>query len=109
MRFSTAGGLPIGAPVKLDSGTSFGRLSMVMPDAKRVLVGYIERAGDETSFLVRQVSTTGTLAAPVKIAAVSSERASGFPRMAIDGDRVVMAWTTVKSGRAAGVQVAALR
>jgi hypothetical protein len=107
--FSKDAGRTFGAPVKIDGGSSFGRLSMVMPDAKRVLVGYIERAGEETSFLVRQVTTTGTLAAPVKIASVSSERASGFPRMAIDGDRVVMAWTTVKSGRAAGVQVAALR
>lgn len=109
LAFSTDGGRTFGAPIKLDTGTSFGRLGMVMPDARTVLVSSIERSGGDTSLLVRQVTAEGRVQAPVLIAGVSSERASGFPRLVIDGDRVIVAWTTVTSGRASGVQVASLR
>lgn len=108
--FSIDGGRTFGAPITLDAGTTFGRLGMVMPDARTVLVSSIERsASGETSLLVRQVTTDGRVQPPVTVANVSSERASGFPRLALDRDRVVIAWTTVSSGRASGVQVAALR
>jgi hypothetical protein len=107
--FSKDGGRTFGAPTNLDGGTSFGRLAMVMPDAARVLVGYIAQVGSETALFVRQVGLDGRLQSPAKIAPVSSARASGFPRMAVDGDRVVVAWTEVDGGRAAGVRVAALR
>ena len=107
--FSRDGGRSFGAPVRLDTGTAFGRLAMVMPDATHVLAGYIERIGDDTALFVRQVGVDGALSVPVKIASVSSARAGGFPRMAIDGDRVVLAWTKVAAGRAAGLQLASLR
>ena len=107
--FSRDGGRTFGAPTLLDSGKALGRLAMVMPDATRVLVGYMERVGEEAALFVRQVGIDGRMQAPVKIAPVSSERASGFPRMVVDGDRIVAAWTTVASGRAAGVAIASLR
>jgi hypothetical protein len=109
LAFSKDAGRTFGAPVLLDSGKALGRLAMVMPDASSVLAGYIERVDDETALYVRQVRVDGRLQPPVKIAPVGSERASGFPRMAVDGERVVIAWTDVKSGRAAGVKVASLR
>lgn len=107
--FSRDAGRTFGAPVKLDAGVTLGRLGMVLSDASTALVAYMERIGDDTSLFTRVVGVDGKLQPSVKIAKVGSERASGFPRLIVDGDRIVIAWTAVVAGRAAGVELASLR
>ena len=107
--FSRDAGRTFGNPTRLNQGAALGRLAIVMPDDASVLVGEIERTGAATALMVRQVGVDGVAQAAVKIATVNSGRASGFPRMALDGDRVIIAWTAVTAGLAAGVQLASLR
>jgi hypothetical protein len=107
--FSRDGGRSFSA---IRSGSMKVRLSdaRVDGDARCTarLVGYIERAGSETALFVRQVGVDGRVQPAVKIAPVSSARASGFadgrgrqPRhRGVDRGR---------AGRAAGVRLAALR
>lgn len=109
LAFSRDGGRTFGAPIQLDGGTAFGRLAMAMPSATTLLVAYIERNGGDTALWVRQAGVDGTLRAPVRVAAVSSERATGFPRLAVDGSRAIVAWTEAKSGKAVGLKLAALK
>ncbi len=107
--FSSDGGRTFGAPVGLGDGSTLGRLAMVMPDATHVLVASIEKLADDTALVVRQISREGRVQPAVKIASVSSARASGFPRLVVDGDRLVVAWTEVTAGRAAGIRLVELR
>ena len=107
--FSSDGGLTFGAPITLGDSSTLGRLAMAMPDAAGVLVASIERLGDDTALVVRRVGRDGRVQPPTRIASVSPARASGFPRLAVDGARVIVAWTEVTAGRASGVRLAELR
>lgn len=109
LAFSRDGGRTFGAPIQLDKGTAFGRLAMAMPSATTLLVAYVERNGEDTALWVRQAGVDGTLQPPVRVAPVSSERATGFPRLVVDGSRAIVAWTEAKSGKAVGVKLAAIK
>jgi hypothetical protein len=92
--FSSDAGATFGAPVRLDQGAPAGRVdAALLPDGS-ALVSWIERTGGDTAAVrVRRVSPQGRAGEPVTIAASSSERTSGFPRLTISGDRVYFAWT----------------
>jgi hypothetical protein len=93
--FSTDGGTSFGDPVQLTSGTTLGRLAMVMPNEGRVLVASIDRADGLGRLVVREARGSGEVSDAVVIAPTSPERTSGFPRMALSGRQVVLAWTDV--------------
>ena len=66
--FSTDGGRTFGAPIQVDSKTTFGRLGMVMPSADRVIVSSIERGDAGVELVVRDVTRDGRTGTPVVIA-----------------------------------------
>jgi len=104
--FSTDGGRKFGAPIQVDSKTTFGRLGMAMPSADRAIVSSIERGEDGVELVVREVARDGRTGTPVVIAPSSSDRSSGFARVAISGRRLVLAWTDGGRGAPPRVKVA---
>lgn len=92
--FSDDGGASFGAPTRVDGGDPAGRVDVeLMPDGS-ALVSWIERTGgDAAKVLARSVDSSGTMSEPFSVGASSGQRASGFPRMARSGDRIVLAWT----------------
>ena len=104
--FSTDGGRTFGAPIQVDSKTTFGRLGMAMPSADRVIVSSIERGEGGVELVVRDVTRDGRTGTPVVIAPSSSDRSSGFARVAISGRRLVLAWTDSSRGAPPRVRVA---
>lgn len=107
--FSSDSGETFGAPIDFHGGTTFGRLDMVMLDADRVLVSSIERHPESGRFVVREVRRNGRLGDSITVAQTSTERASGFPRLAVSGRRVWFAWTEVRTGAPPQVRVASAR
>lgn len=107
--FSTDAGESFSAPAQLDVDVTYGRLGMVMLDPNRVLVSSIERGPDGAFVVVREVRRNGRMSDAVRVAASSSDRASGFPRMVVSGRQVVFAWTESNQGRATGIGVATAR
>lgn len=92
--FSDDAGATFGAPVRVDGGEPAGRVDVELLDGGEALVSWIERTGaDAAEVRARRVGAEGTRGAPLVVASSSGERASGFPRMARSGDRVVFAWT----------------
>ena len=92
--FSDDSGASFGAPIRVDGGNPTGRVDVEMLGERRALVSWVENnetGGAEVR--ARLVSPDAVLGAPTRIAASSAERASGFPRMAREGDGVVLAWT----------------
>jgi hypothetical protein len=104
--FSAANG-PFGPPIRLDSAVTYGRLGMVMPAADRVLVSSIERGADGPHLMIREARRDGRTGDPVAIAPMTTERSSGFARMALSGRRLVVAWTDVRPGVPARIRVSA--
>ena len=87
--FSDDGGKTFGPPVPVDEGDPGGRVDLVMTEGGSALVVWLEGA----KVVVRRVDRTGRLGPAIAVATSTEERASGFPRMARTGDRVVIAWT----------------
>lgn len=92
---SEDGGATWGAPTRIDAGTPIGRVTVALLENGDVAVGWLEASGDAANvrFQVRRVPTTGDAAAPLTIAEVPADRASGIPRIVRYGSGVLAAWT----------------
>jgi hypothetical protein len=100
--FSSDAGRTFGSPVRLDDVGALGRVDLVMlPDGSAVAT-WIEFADQRAQFRMRRIDRSGTKSAPITVAGIEGNRASGYPRVALHGDELVFAWTA--SG-ADGLQV----
>ncbi len=93
--FSSDAGAKFSAPVRIDAGKPSGRVDVLWVDAKTAVVAWLEGMGDGAYIAHRRIAIDGTLGPIVKIAGSSSARSSGFPRMAILGGEIFIAWTEV--------------
>lgn len=106
--FSTDAGATFGPPVRADDGQPAGRVDIELDDDGRAIVSWLERTGGEHAEVrLRAVARSGGLSPSVRVAASSSGRPSGFPRMVRRGSELVLAWT--EPGDTARVRVAAAR
>jgi len=106
LAFSKDGGRTFGAPVRIDSGTTLGRVGLVMMPDGRALVSWIDNTGAAAALMVRGVRPDGQMGAPVLISAISGDRPSGFPQIVVSGTRLTAAWTHVQRGAPTQVAVA---
>jgi hypothetical protein len=94
LAFSSDAGATFGAPIRVDEGAPAGRVDVALLKDGSGLVTWVERVGGDTALVrARRVSPTGTAGPPMTVAASSSARTSGFPRMVLSGDTVFFAWT----------------
>jgi hypothetical protein len=91
--FSSDSGARFGDPVRIDAGDPVGRVDVLMLEDGTALVSWLERGPAATRILTRRVAADGRTSEPTAVGESSADRASGFPRMALDGHRVVFAWT----------------
>ncbi|HYK05625.1 MAG TPA: sialidase family protein [Thermoanaerobaculia bacterium] len=91
--FSRDAGATFGRAVRVDRGNAAGRVDVLLLNDGSALVTWIEGAADNAGIFARRVSPDGKLDEPVKLAATSSARASGFPRAALAGTTAYFAWT----------------
>ncbi len=93
---STDGGATFGDAVRIDDGDPIGRVAMVFDGAGHAVVGWVERLSPDSAELrVRRVVGVQRSAATT-VSAVSTARQSGFPKMVVVRDTLVVAWTAVK-------------
>jgi hypothetical protein len=106
--FSTDAGATFSAPVRADDGLPTGRVDLEMLSGDAALVSWIERIGGDTAQVrMRIVRRDGTVEPAIIVSPSSGARSSGFPRMARDGDGVVIAYTI--PGKPSRVQVSRVR
>lgn len=103
LAFSDDAGATFGDAVRVDDGGSLGRVDVeLLPDGA-ALVTWIEFGDQGAQFRARRIDRNGTRSAPVTVAGIAGNRASGYPRAAIANGEVVFAWT--ESGNGGGLQV----
>ena len=56
------------------------------------MASWIEHAGGVAQFKVRRIDPSGRRSDAVTISAITSDRTSGYPRMARHGNELVFAW-----------------
>ncbi len=92
---SVDGGATFGAPVRIDDGNPLGRVTIAFDRDGHALVGWMERKTPETAEVrVRRIAD-GVASTAQTVATTSSARQSGFPRMVVTGDTLLVAWTDV--------------
>jgi hypothetical protein len=91
--FSRDAGATFGRAVRVDRGNALGRVDVLLLKDGSALVTWIEGSADDAGIYARHVYPDGKLDEPVKLAATSSARASGFPRAALAGTTAYFAWT----------------
>ncbi len=90
--FSSDGGRTFGRPLRVDDGNPLGRVDVVMLDEESALVSWLERDPDRTRIALRRVAPSG-VSQSMFVATTSQARSSGFPRMAVVDDDIILAWT----------------
>lgn len=110
LAFSADAGRTYGAPIRVDDGGSLGRVDVALvPDGSAAVATWIEFADQRSQFRARRIDRNGTRSAPVTIAGLAAGRASGYPRMALNGRELVFAWTESGTGGAMTVKTATAR
>jgi hypothetical protein len=91
--FSDDAGTRFAPPIQVDEGSPLGRVDVVMLTDGSALVSWLERTSKGGEVKVRQIKPDGSRDEAITVAASSAARASGFPQMALAGDKIVFAWT----------------
>lgn len=91
--FSQDGGRAWRQPVRLDDGSSTGKVDLEMLDDGSAVATWVEFAGGRSQFRSRHVERSGAKSASVVIAGASGGRIGGVPRLARHGDQLIFAWT----------------
>ena len=93
---SSDGGKSFGRKLKVNEQHALGRVAMAMyPDRSAVLVWLREDVSGTAQIVARYVSANNQLGPVRELVDVSAERLSGFPKLTLTGDEVVLAWTDV--------------
>lgn len=90
--FSNDSGRTFGRPIRVDDEGALGRVDAELRDDGSAVVSWIEYANRVAQFRVRRIEPSGARSASVSVATISNDRTSGYPRIAVDANQLVMAW-----------------
>lgn len=93
LSFSQNAGETFDPPVQIDLGKPMGRVDVLMLDAERALVSWVEKAEGSGSLNIKMVQKDGSILASQQVSPFEPVRPAGFPRMAKVGDKIFIAWT----------------
>lgn len=93
--FSKNNGDTFNTPIHIGNTTSLGRLDIEMLDETSAIVSWMETANGQTVIKIQRVFMDGTQSKEFVVSESSESRSSGFPRMVIKNDNIIMAWTQV--------------
>jgi hypothetical protein len=99
--FSDDAGAAWGSPIRLDDGSSLGRVGVELLDDGSAVATWVEFAGQRAQLRTRWIDSGGARGAAQTIAGLGSERTSGYPRLARRGRELLVAWTETLEGRSA--------
>jgi hypothetical protein len=93
--FSRDAGRTFSAPIRIDDNGTLGRVDAELLDDGSAIVSWIENANQSTEFRIRRIDASGARTGAVTVATMASDRSSGYPRIALQGTELVMAWVDV--------------
>lgn len=91
--FSTDSGATFGPPIRLDETSALGRVDIVLLDDGSAVAAWIEFAQQRARLMMRRIDAFGRRSSAIPVAALAASRASGYPRLARDGNALLLAWT----------------
>jgi hypothetical protein len=91
--FSSDAGRSWGQPVRLDDGTSLGRVGVELLDDGSAVASWVEYVDKRGQFKLRRIEPSGARSEAVGVSAASATLAMDSPRMTRRGKELVLAWT----------------
>lgn len=91
--FSRDGAATFGPPIEVDEGNPLGRAHFQLTGPAQGLVVWLEADGNAGAWRLRRVAATGAKGRPITVAGTSRTRDAGFPRTALVGTELFVAWT----------------
>lgn len=85
-------GRSFGAPLRIDGGDPAGRPAIAAYDAGYLVVWLEKTEGGGAEIRARRIGFDGRLYGAFRVAAATSGRGTGFPKVAVSGDQVLFAW-----------------
>jgi hypothetical protein len=95
---SKDGARTFGTAVRVDDGNPVGRVDVLALPSGAALVSWIEKTDKGAQVRLRRINPDGNRQPSIIVSDTSTARSSGFPQMAISGNRVVVAWTDTANG-----------
>jgi hypothetical protein len=86
---SADGGATFGPQILVDDGNPIGRVDIIALPSRNAFVSWVERTPSGAEVRARIVRPDRSKAPAIAVA----EASSGFPRMQMSGDEVIIAWT----------------
>jgi hypothetical protein len=103
--FSTDGGATWTAPTGVDHGRPLGRVDVDLQPDGTAVVAWLEVGDDGAEVRARSVRPDGPAGRSWRVAGTTEARSSGFPRIAITGEDIFIAWTSEEGVRVASFPI----
>lgn len=97
--FSHDGGKTFGQPLRVDDGDPMGRVSAALSSDGETIVCWMEMVKSGAEVRIRRVQNNGNMDKSITVTPTAATRASGFPRMAHNGNELLFAWTKLEDER----------
>jgi hypothetical protein len=106
--FSADAGASFGEPLRIDEGDALGRVDIALLRDGSALVTWLATIGEGAAVFARRVRADGAMSDVATAGQTDGNRSSGFPRMALREDDVILAWTDTAGEGAVRTAVATL-
>jgi hypothetical protein len=97
LAFSDDGGESFGSPIQVagsgEIGRSLGRVDLVLTHDGVALVSWLHEREGTAALMLAALDSTGSRSGTTVVPQLDGGRATGFPRLALRGDQVLLAWT----------------
>lgn len=93
LAFSDDGGRTFAEPLTVDASDPVGRVDVVMDSDQAAWVSWLDGETDPGLIRLRHFEPDGSTGQVIDVAEVGTGRASGFPVLALDRTRLLLAWT----------------
>jgi hypothetical protein len=97
LAFSEDGGESFGSPIQVagsgEIGRSLGRVDLVLTHDGVALVSWLHEREGTAALMLAALDSTGSRSGTTVVPQLDGGRAAGFPRLALRGDQVLLAWT----------------
>jgi hypothetical protein len=84
-------GLPV--VIATDETQSLGRTDLILADDGSVYVSWLQQREQFGNVMISHVKPDGSIGNTIHVGLTSSSRSSGFPRMELADDQIIIAWT----------------
>lgn len=101
LAFSSNGGTSFDPPIDLEPNAVLGRVALSLDGDGNALVAWMASSNQQAEVRLRRVSPRGRGSAVLSIGHSTAGRASGFPRLTIQGESVFAAWVEAGAEKAA--------